>query len=127
MSTSSLGIVFLVMEVVSLTDASVPPKIALFGVPETSVGSEATLFCFLGSGTKPVKISWTKDGQELPSNIVTHTQVSSTVYILVFKSQDRGKYSYRVKSSFGEDSKSADLVVSGKLLLGTLIVSFNFN
>ena len=112
-----LSFSILVMAVVSSSEASAPPKIVGFIVPETSVGEDATLVCTLGSGTKPVKFSWTKDGQELPSNIVTHTQASSTVYIPVVKSQDHGKYSCRVKSSFGEDSKSADLVVSGKLIL----------
>ena len=124
----SLSFSSFAMVVIALTEASVPPKIAVFVVPETSEGAEATLVCTLASGTKPIKFYWTKDGLELPSNIVTHTPASSTVYIPVVKSQDRGKYSCRVKSSFGEDSKSADLVVSGKLLfLGTLLATSNFN
>ena len=127
MRSGSSGIFILIIVVASSSEASVPPKISGFMVPETSIGSETILMCTLGSGTKPVKFSWTKDGQELPSNIVTHTPASSTVYIPVVKSQDRGKYSCRVKSSFGEDSKSADLVVSGKLPLGTLPVTSNFN
>ena len=98
----------------SRSEASVPPKIAGILIPETSVGSEATLFCSLGSGTKPVLFSWSKNGQDLPSKHVTNTQTSTTLVIPVVKIEDRGRYTCRVKSSFGEDSKSADLVVSGE-------------
>ena len=109
-----IGFLVLSIIVVPVSEASVPPKIALFGVPETSVGSEATLFCSLGSGTKPVIFTWTKDGRNLPSKLVTNTQTSSTLVIPVVKIEDRGRYTCRVKSSFGEDSKSADLVISGE-------------
>ena len=107
---------FLMLSIIPLpvSKASVPPKISGILIPETSVGSEATLFCSLGSGTKPVIFTWTKDGQNLPTKHVTNAQTSSTLVIPVVKIEDRGRYTCRVKSSFGEDSKSADLVVSGQ-------------
>ena len=104
-------IVFIIM---SRSEATIPPKIAVVVVPESSVGSEATLICSLASGTKPVHFSWIKDGHEIPSKLMTNQPTSSTLVIPVVKSEDRGRYTCFVKSSFGEDSKSADLVVSGQ-------------
>jgi hypothetical protein len=104
---------------ISSSRASVAPKIRMFDVPETSVGSEATLLCSLGGGTKPVYFSWTKDGKGVPENLVVHHEDKgySTVFLKSVKSQDHGRYTCHVKSSFGEDSKSADLVVIGETLV----------
>ena len=107
----------LALAVYPSSEASVPPKIAAIVVPETSVGSDATLVCTLGSGTKPVQFSWTKDGKEVSSQIITNQQTMSTVIIPVVKNEDKGRYSCLVKSSFGEDIKSADLIVSGQLIV----------
>jgi hypothetical protein len=101
--------------ITSLAGASTPPKIRVLDVPsKTSVGEEAALTCSLGLGTKPVQFIWTKDGQEVPSKLVTSLQTTSTIVIPVVKLEDRGRYSCKIKSSFGEDVKSADLVVSGE-------------
>ena len=109
-------VTFLLLSMMSIprSDASVPPTIRLLDIPETSLGSEGTLICSLGSGTKPVQFAWARDGLQLHSKHVTNTQTSSTLVIPVVKIEDRGRYTCRVKSSFGEDSKSADLVVSGQ-------------
>jgi hypothetical protein len=94
--------------------SSAPPEIAAIVVPKTTVGSTATLVCALGSGTQPVQIIWYKDGQKVPSSFITNQPTLSNVVIPVVKSQDRGRYSCTIKSSFGEDTKSADLIVSGE-------------
>ena len=109
----------------SRSEASIPPKIAAVVVPESPVGSEATLICSLASGTKPVHFSWNKDGHEVPSKLITNQPTLSTLVIPVVKSDDRGRYTCFVKSSFGEDSKSADLFVSGQLFL-TVVQSLIF-
>jgi hypothetical protein len=110
---SSFLVVFLSIH---FTTSSVPPKIRVFDVPETSVGADASLMCSLGSGTKPVHFTWTKDGNEIQSSHITTLQASSTLVIPVVKLEDRGRYSCSIKSSFGQDIKSADLVVSGEYL-----------
>ena len=112
------GIVFILASVVIMksSEASAPPKIRLLDIPETSVGSETTLLCSLGSGTRPVKFTWSKDGQDVDPNLVIHHEkkVYSTIFINSVKLEDRGRYTCRVESSFGEDSKSGDLVINGK-------------
>ena len=107
-------ILFLIVLTVSRLEASVRPKIAAVVVPESSAGSEAILICSLASGTRPVQFSWIKDGHEVPSKLITNQPTSSTLVIPIVKSDDRGRYTCLVKSSFGEDSKSADLFVSGQ-------------
>jgi hypothetical protein len=107
-------VVVLNMAVMSSARASIPPKIAAIVVPETTLRSTATLVCALGSGTQPVQFVWYKDGQEAPLSLITNQPTSSTLVIPVVKSQDRGRYSCTIKSSFGEDTKSADLIVSGE-------------
>ena len=110
-----VSLVLLVFSVFWSSEASTQPEIAGIVIPKTKIGSEATLICSLASGTKPVHFSWSKDGQEVPSKLMTNQPTSSILVIPVVKSGDRGRYTCFVKSSFGEDSKSADLVVSGQL------------
>ena len=107
----------LVMVVLKLSEASIPPEIGGLMVMKAMVGGDTTLVCTLASGTKPVQFLWTKDGKEVPSNIITNQQTMSTVIIPVVKNEDKGRYTCSIKSSFGEDTKSAYLVVSGQLLV----------
>lgn len=100
--------------------SSSPPIIAAIVVPQSSVGDETTLLCSLGGGTKPVHFSWTKDGKDVPSSLVVphHESGFSSVILKNVKPQDQGTYTCHVKSSFGEDSKSAHLAVSGEFPIG---------
>jgi hypothetical protein len=107
--------------IISVTRASLPPKIRHLEVPKASIGGEALLVCSLDSGTKPIQFIWTKDGKEVSSNLVTNIQTISTVAIPVVKIQDRGIYTCKAKSTFGEDVKSANLVISGELLRNLLV------
>ena len=109
--------------IISSSRASVPPKIAFLGIPETSIGSEATLLCSLGSGTKPIQFRWTKDGKEVDHSLVIHHEEKgySTIFIKSVNLQDRGRYTCYVKSSFGEDSKPGDLVINGGSCTSLLI------
>ena len=112
------GVVFILANIVIMksSEASVPPKIRMFDIPETSVGSEATLLCSLGSGTKPVQFRWTKDGKEVDHSFVIHHEEKgySTIFIKSVSLQDRGRYTCHIKSSFGEDFKSGNLVINGE-------------
>ena len=110
-----ISLVLVVFTAFRSSEASVQPEIAALVVPNSKIGSEATLFCSLASGTKPVQFSWIKDGHKVPSKLITNQPTSSTLVIPVVKSDDRGRYTCFVKSSFGEDSKSSDLVISGQL------------
>ena len=125
-SMEGIRVFILIVFAMSRSEASIPPKIAAVVVPESSVGSEAILICSLASGTRPVQFSWSKDGQEVPSKLMTNQPTSSTLLIPVVKSEDRGRYTCFVKSSFGEDSKSADLIVSGQLFFSSSISSLDF-
>ena len=102
--------------IMASSNASIPPKIRLLDIPETLVGSEATLLCSLGSGTKPVQFRWTKDGKEVDHSLVVHHHNAgySTIVMKDVELQDRGRYTCDVKSSFGEDSKSGDLIINGE-------------
>lgn len=103
---------FLVL--IHLTRASSPPKIQILVISETSIGGEATLFCSLGSGTRPVQFIWTRDGSDIDPRFVTSAQTSSTIIISSASIEDRGRYTCKIKSPFGEDSKSGDLVIKGR-------------
>ena len=109
----------LVLAALTSSEASVPPKIAGIMASEATVGGDATLVCTLSSGTKPVQFSWTKDGKAVSSNIITTIQTTSTIVIPIVKTEDKGRYTCSVKSSFGEDTKSADLIVSGQLIFSS--------
>jgi hypothetical protein len=106
--------VLLVLWLLKSSVASIPPKISGILVPETAVGEEARLMCSLSSGTKPVQFIWTKDGHEVPVQLITNHKTSSTLVIPSVSIQDKGEYTCQAKSSFGEDVKSANLVVSGE-------------
>jgi len=93
--------------------ASSPPKIAGLMVPPTILGSELTMLCSLSSGTKPVDFSWTRDGHEVPSSYFSNHPTNSSLYIKSVTVDDAGKYTCSAKNSFGEDSKTADLVITG--------------
>jgi hypothetical protein len=113
-SITMIKLSLLVFFLLPLTRASIPPKIKILEVPKTSIGGEATLFCSLDSGTKPVQFIWTKDGVELSPSLITSHQTSSTIFITPIKLRDKGRYTCSVRSSFGEDKRSGDLIVSGK-------------
>jgi hypothetical protein len=90
-------------------------------VSDTSIGGEATILCYLASGTKPVQFIWAKDGEDVNSQFVTSLQTSSTLVIPTARIEDRGRYTCKVKSPFGEDVKSADLVIKGELNIDLLV------
>ena len=96
--------------------ASSPPKIAVLAVPSTTLGSELTMICSLSSGTKPVDFSWSRDGLSVSLAQITNHPTYSSLYIKSVTVDDAGKYTCSAKNSFGEDSKTADLVITGSII-----------
>ena len=115
-SPTTFVILFVVQVSFICVKASVRPEIAALVVPKATVETEVTLHCLLASGTKPVQFRWTKDRKEVPSSLISNQATSSFSSLVInsVKTEDRGKYSCLVKNAFGEDSKSADLIVTGQ-------------
>ena len=117
MRSSTTFVILLLVQVSFIcVEASVRPEIAGLLVPKATVGAEVTLICSLASGTKPVQFRWMKDRKEVPSSLITNQATSSFSSLVInsVKTEDRGRYSCLVKNAFGEDSKSADLIVTGQ-------------
>ena len=115
-STTSIFLLLAIQVSLIRVEASVRPEIAALVVPKGSVGAKTTLLCTVSSGTEPLQFHWSKDGKSVPANLITnHVGASfSSLVINSVKTEDRGRYSCLVKNAFGEDSKSADLIVTGQ-------------
>ena len=115
-SPTSIAILLVIQVSFISVEASVRPEIAALVVPKATVGAGATLVCTSNAGTNPVQFHWTKDGKDIASNLIVHHPSAgySTVVMTSVKTDDRGRYSCLVKNAFGEDSRSADLIVTGQ-------------
>ena len=93
------------------------PEVAPLFIPKTKVGAQLLVGCTVVTGSKPISFVWRKNSEVLSgSDIRVDAELGSSSLVLSNISiNDRGSYSCTAKNSFGEDTKSADLQISGKI------------
>ena len=83
-----------------------------------SEGSHHNFFCFVSSGSLPLKFQWLKDGQVINKlqkdiQIVSVDEMSSKLSIKKTTSNDSGNYTCSVQNHVGIDSHTFKLTVKG--------------
>ena len=94
----------------------VAPQIAPLLIPKTPIGGNVIINCNTVTGSRPVTFTWAKDDKEVPSSLVmSHgEQGFSLLKLDDISVKDRGNYSCSARNAFGEDHKTAQLLVDGE-------------
>jgi hypothetical protein len=94
------------------------PEVAPLFIPKSKVGAQLSIPCQVLTGTKPVSFLWRKNNE-----VMEHTGIKvdandgySSLKLTNISISDRGSYSCTAKNSFGEDTKTAELEISGESL-----------
>lgn len=90
-----------------------------FDIPITHVdavvGDSADFECHV-SGTRPIKITWSKDNRELRTggkHQISYTENIAHLTILKIDKGDSGKYSCHASNEVGKESCTAQLNIKG--------------
>lgn len=85
-------------------------------VPTTPIAGNVIINCNTVTGTRPVTFKWTKDDRQVDSSLVmSHgEQGFSFLKLDDVRVKDRGNYSCFARNAFGEDHKTAQLLVDGQ-------------
>ena len=95
------------------------PEIAPLFIPKVKIGTQLSIPCNVVTGNKPVSFVWRKNN-EILSNLGIRVDAdfgSSSLVLPNISISDRGSYSCTAKNSFGEDTKSAALDLTGEFLI----------
>ena len=84
-------------------------------IPKTKIGAQLSIVCNVATGDKPVTFVWRKNNEVLADSVVESYPSSglSSLKLANLSINDRGSYSCTAKNSFGEDTKKAELDISG--------------
>ena len=95
------------------------PEIAPLFIPKTKVGAQLLVACTVVTGSKPISFVWRKNNEVLSDTGVESypSKGFSSLSIANVSINDRGSYSCTAKNSFGEDTKKAELDISGRFPL----------
>ena len=99
-----------------LVAPQIAPQIAPLLVPKTSIGKNVIINCNTETGSRPITFTWMKDDREVQSSLVTShgEQGFSILKLDDVRVKDRGNYSCSARNAFGEDHKTAQLLVDGE-------------
>ena len=91
------------------------PVIAPLFIPKSEVGAQLSVGCTLVRGQTPVSFTWRKNNEVISdSNIHVDGKLGfSSIQLANLSQAHRGSYSCTAKNSFGEDTKTAELDLSG--------------
>lgn len=91
------------------------PEIAPLFIPKTKIGAQLSIACNVITGSKPITFVWRKNNEVLGDAAIEYYSKGTSIDISNVTINDRGSYSCTAKNSFGEDTKSAELRLSGEL------------
>ena len=91
------------------------PEVAPLFIPKKKIGTDLSIACNVLSGNKPVSFTWRRNNEVISdSNIhVDPKEGLSSLKLVNLTQSHRGSYSCTAKNSFGEDTKTAVLDLSG--------------
>lgn len=104
-----------------------------FGFPlQVQDGGRTQVTCSISSGDLPIKVSWTKDGRPIATNLNVEMQTGEFHSLLIFKKlrgEHSGVYTCTARNLAKAASHSATLLVQGPFFLfssSKIENSFNF-
>ena len=126
---------FIPSQVVCLSNSSYAqnperPVVAPLFIPKSEVGAQLSVGCTLVRGQTPVSFTWRKNNEVISDSRVTVVDPKegmSSLKLVNLSQSDRGSYSCTAKNSFGEDTKTAELDLSGMFVAITFLNGPNYD